>query len=313
MVLHRLPVEILSDTLAFLDALSLCRFEATFTRAVSAVYDEKHWKPLYRTRDLASVAAAAAAAAPSKPANEPPDSPRNFKALVREAFVRERGAIVIELGASMHRIGLAYHATPRMISRAIFDLDFEDLLVPSNSVSEIDAVEALVRALPSLVGGILRDPSILLVIPTTATRHALALLAKRLLHQGCRRVRFERAPVCACIAHGVATGIVVDIGQIRTRVTPVVWGCVPAHLEGVPEVHAVESGMLSFLAGQALSSRLKSLLGFPVDDDTLEQVGLILHGSLVNAIILFTCKFCSMFEIESINPDIPAVLRMARI
>jgi len=164
---------------------------------------------------------------------------------------------------SCSQIGPCFHAMPRLVPRRVLGVGHRELFTAGPAGAA--AATRLLAGLERLCGPV---SSLLLVVPVAVQRHALGVLARRLLASGnsgggggggdvslvvspsdsdggggggegwssgglrvggdgveescLRRVRFERAPVCACVFHGAPTGVVVDLGHRRSRATPVV-------------------------------------------------------------------------------------------
>ena len=108
----RLPSEVQEYVFGYLDGISLCRTQAASHRfATTLAGTQGPWRRCFLATNWPSLATQALRSAlttsvslvnDAGAAHAPPD----FKALLRDAFLRERGAVVVELGNHTHKVGV---------------------------------------------------------------------------------------------------------------------------------------------------------------------------------------------------------------
>ena len=193
--LQRLPQELLLQALGYLDGPCLGYFEITCRGTLNVDYlNESLWSALFSRTKWTSIAIQTLQSRGRVEGGAA--VPGGARAWYRGAWYRERGPVVVELGAFQHRVGHFLLAAPRFVPREHLDVGFDDLLLPGPPGEAacgafVFGVAAAARQFPM---------ALLLVVPATAPRHGLLALARRLGLLGCRRLRFERAPACALLA-----------------------------------------------------------------------------------------------------------------
>ena len=260
-----LPGEVLAESLAYLDSVALCSFEMAHSSHVQNITPE-HWKYLFLNTKFTNLHTQIL----QKPNTSDEAEPASYKMHIRDAYHRERGALILELGTHVHRVGSAFSSSPKLVPADRLGVSLEELL-EVNSRQPTHAVQLLSECLKALGFGLVGN-RVVLVVPVSVPGHALSVLAKRLLVFGCRKVRFERAPEAACAAVGATTAVVLDLGHSSARCIPVVRGYIPDHIDGLPDLTLCErSCMLTWSAGADFSRRLTECIGFPVGKEALER------------------------------------------
>jgi len=195
-MIDTLPTEVLDDfVLPFLSVLDLCRFEYLSKRMV---VPESPWQVLFLKASWSNISTQTVQRGFAR------GDLRGGKDQLRDGYIRERAACVVELGSHVHRIGSCFHSHPRLVPKTALDLSLTELCAPTPD----EAAAAISRLLAFLVSSGLTTSqhsstlSILLVVPFNTSRHALTVLARRCLaHPLVHGIRFEHAATSALVAN----------------------------------------------------------------------------------------------------------------
>ena len=279
--MESLPPDCLHIMLQFMSAENLCALAQTSRFGNMEAAQNDLWHALFSLESWTSLTTQTLQNSLFGGNNSDDTDSRDFRALYRAAFLRERGAIVVELGLSCHKIGQCFWSAPRIVPRDVLQYTLSDLLCldaedETTIPSFLQAVTALVPSASSSSPTLTksnsvisnsRDLTLLFVVPPfIAPNHTFLVFARRLLRSGCRRVRFESSSVCACNAHDVMNGVVLDLGWSRTTAVATVKGSIPRHIASFDEVTAQESGIYRpGCGGFGISRCLKEFLGNDVD------------------------------------------------
>ena len=154
--MESLPPDCLHIMLQFMSAENLCALAQTSRFGNMEAAQNDLWHDLFSLESWTSLTTQTLQNSLFGGNSSDDTDGRDFRALYRAAFLRERGAIVVELGLSCHKIGQCFWSAPRIVPREVLQYTLSDLLCldaedETTIPSFLQAVTALIPSASSSV------------------------------------------------------------------------------------------------------------------------------------------------------------------